>query len=204
MPLASLSRPYVSRYGAPVLAQVETSIFVRRYFGACLACDFCADACCAHGVDVELTTAARILAAADDLEPHVGAARATWFTPEVARDAEFPGGGARRTTVVRGRCVFHNPHGRGCVLHAFCLETGRDYHELKPMVSALFPLTFADGVLCLADDMDDPARPLVCAGAGTTVYEAQRAEVVWYFGEAMARELDAIAARVTEGAGGAV
>lgn len=190
-PIVRLSRAYASREGAPVLDRVDTRIFTQRYFAACLACGFCGDACCDHGVDVEEPKVALILARADALEPIIGVPRERWFESELTPDAEFPGGAARRTAVIDGRCVFRSRESRGCALHAFALMRGEDYHDIKPLVSTLFPLTFAGGMLCLSDELDDPSAPFVCAGQGPTVFAAQRGELAYYFGDELVRELDA-------------
>jgi hypothetical protein len=79
------------------------------------------------------------------------------------------------------------------VLHALSLETNADYHLLKPMVSALFPVTFGDGALFCSDELTDGS--LVCAGEGPTAYEMARAELAYYFGDALVSELDAMNGR---------
>jgi len=188
--IVSLSRPYASRDGAPVLVRVDTRVFTHRYFGECMACGFCHDACCDHGVDVEEAKVARILALAPILEPALGVPSDHWFERESTPDDEFPGGASRRTAVVGGRCVFRAPERRGCALHALALARGEDYHDIKPLVSTLFPLTFAHGTLCLSDELDDDAPAFVCAGRGPSVYHVQRGELAYYFGDAFVRELD--------------
>lgn len=187
-----LTRPYVARDGAPVIRRVDPAIFTARYFGACLSCSFCADACCQHGVDVDVNTAARIMAQAAGIEAVVGIERSRWFSGERTPDADAPGGVLLRTQVVDGACVFLNRAGRGCLLHAFALGTSQDYHTLKPIVSALFPLTFGYGTLFVSDELDDGT--LVCGGDGPTVYEAARDELAYYFGDALVAELDVRAA----------
>jgi hypothetical protein len=192
-----LSRPYAARDGAPVLTHVDGGVFARRYFGACLACSFCGDACCDYGVDVDAATAARMLAQADAIEAHVGVPRDAWFTGPLVPDPDLPGGAGTRTRVAtdgRGGCVFRSRTGRGCQLHAFALATGQDYHLLKPMVSALFPLTFADGLLCLSGELADGT--LVCGGTGPTAYEAVRDELAYYFGDDLVAELDGLSASI--------
>ena len=173
---------------------VDTSIFTHRYFGHCLRCGFCADACCQHGVDVSVEERDRILARAGELELRVGIPRASWFEPELTADADFPGGFATRTMVVAGRCVFLQRDTRGCTLHAVSLEHGADYHLLKPMVSALFPVTFGDQVLLCSEELAEGS--LVCAGEGPTAYEMARAELRFYFGDELVAELDAMAGTV--------
>jgi Fe-S-cluster containining protein len=176
-----------------VVRSVDPRIFRHRYFGACLQCSFCGDACCNHGVDVAIVERDRILAHASALEPVVGLPSSAWFTPKVTADADFPGGAATRTAVVDGRCVFRQRGARGCALHAFALDRGVDYHEVKPMVSALFPVTFGEGALLCSDELADGS--LVCAGEGPTAYEMARGELAYYFGDDLVAELDAIAAR---------
>jgi Fe-S-cluster containining protein len=181
----------VARDGAPVVQSVDDAIFTRRYFGHCMSCGFCADACCQHGVDVSIVERDRILARANELAPRVGRDVSEWFEPVVTADEDFPGGGATRTTVVEGRCVFLSRDTRGCVLHAMSLETKVDYHLLKPMVSALFPVTFGGGALLCSEELADGS--LVCATDGPTAYEMARAELAYYFGDAFVEELDLLA-----------
>ncbi|HEY2027002.1 MAG TPA: hypothetical protein VGG78_08330 [Gemmatimonadaceae bacterium] len=170
---------------------VDPEIFRRRYFGHCLRCTFCGDACCDHGVDVAAVERDRILARADEIEPMVGVPPEHWFEPDVEPDVDFPGGRVTRTSVVDGACVFLQRNGRGCALHAFALSRGIDYHEVKPMISALFPLTFDGAALRCSDELSDGS--LVCAGSGPTVYEMARDELRYYFGAELVTELDALA-----------
>jgi hypothetical protein len=186
-----LSRPYRAHSGAPCIRRVDPAVFTARYFARCLACGFCRDACCDHGVDVDIATVGRILAVGDALAPRIGVPPSGWFDGEMVDDADAPGGAMLRTRVVDGRCVFRSRTGRGCELHAFAVESGVDYHDLKPMVSALFPLTFAEGVLCLSEELADGT--LVCAGDGPTAYEAVREELEHYFGAELVAELDTLA-----------
>jgi hypothetical protein len=63
-----------------------------------------------------------------------------------------------------------------------------DYHELKSLVDCLFPITFADGTLCPADEVTDGT--LICADTGPTLYRGLRGELAYYFGEEFVSELD--------------
>jgi hypothetical protein len=177
-----------------VIHQVDTGIFHRRYFGHCLSCGFCGDACCQHGVDVSVVERDRILAHADALEPLVGLPRERWFTSALVADADFPGGAATRTAIIDGGCVFLQHGARGCALHGFALRRGDDYHALKPMVSTLFPVTFGDGTLFCSEELADGS--LVCAREGPTAYEMARSELAYYFGAELVTELDALAQSV--------
>ncbi len=192
-----LSRSHASTHGAPVVSSVDDAIFVRRYFTSCLACHFCNDACCRHGVDVDEPNVARILARADAIERAIRVPRGAWFEAGFTEDREHPGGRFTRTRLGDdGFCVFHVRGGRGCALHAHAIEAGFDYHEIKPMVSALFPVTFDDGLLHPSNEIEDGT--LACAGTGPTLYRGARDELRHYFGEALVVELDQIEARVTK------
>ena len=170
---------------------VDPIIFERRYYGHCLHCGFCRDACCEHGVDVSLDERDRILSHADGLEPMIGLPAEHWFVPVSVRDEDFSGGASTRTAIVNGSCVFLRRGTRGCTLHAFALERGVDYHAVKPMVSALFPVTFGEGALLCSDEL--AGGSLVCAGEGPTAYEMARSEIGHYFGAELVSELDALA-----------
>jgi hypothetical protein len=74
------------------------------------------------------------------------------------------------------------------MIHSYALERGIDYHELKPMVSALFPVTFDRGLLHSATEIED--RSLQCIDDGPTVYRGIREEIAWYFGAELVEELD--------------
>ena len=133
----------------------------------------------------------RILTHADALEPLVGVPRAGWFRAGTVADADFPGGTATRTAVVNGGCVFLQREVRGCALHAYAIGRGADYHDIKPMVSTLFPVTFGSGALLCSAELADGT--LVCAGPGPTAYEMARDELAHYFGDEMVAELDLVA-----------
>lgn len=188
--LIALSRAYPARHGAPLIGHVDPAIFRRRYFARCMGCSFCNDACCDHGVDADAPVVALVLARAAEIEPLVGLPRDAWFEAEVEHDADAPGGWFRRTAVREGRCVFRSRTGRGCVLHGWALGAGIDYHDVKPMVSTLFPVTFSEGTLCVSDELEDGT--LVCTGDGPTAYEAAREELAYYFGEEFVAELDGL------------
>jgi Fe-S-cluster containining protein len=183
-----LQKSYPSCYGTPVLSFVDTSIFVKKYFTRCLDCSFCHDWCCSDGVDLDGTNVQRILEHADELEKVVGVPKNRWFEDEVLHDPEMPGGLCYRTAVINGACVFLNRTNRGCLLQNFSEKKGVDYHLLKPLVSAIYPLTFDDEFLVPADEVDDDS--LVCLGNGPTLYRGARSELEYYFGTGLIAELD--------------
>jgi hypothetical protein len=171
-----------------VVDRVDTAVFHRTYFMSCMQCTYCHDSCCQYGVDLDVHNVARLHERADDIARFTGVPRERWFTEEWVSDAEFPGGRLTRTRVEDGACVFRNRKGRGCMLHSYALDRGVDYHELKPMVSALFPITFDQGLLHPSSEIVD--RSLQCIDDGPTLYRGVRDEIDWYFGPELVAELD--------------
>lgn len=176
----------------PRIRQVDTEIFELRYFAECMRCGFCHDSCCQYGADVNVLERDRILAEAARIQPLVPTPADQWFTTDEESDPEYPGGRYVRTTVVDGACVFKNRQGRGCLLHAYALREGRDYHPIKPMVCWMFPVIYDQGVLRASIDVRDG---LVCVEQGLTLYRGVRNELSHHFGPAFVAELDAIEAR---------
>ena len=174
--------------GGPVLKSVDPAIFSLRYFTRCMACSFCNDSCCDHGVDIDLGNVARLKALPESFKARVGVPDSAWFTAEIVRDAEFDGGAHVRTRVVDGTCVFRDRKGRGCHIHGWALENNVDYHTVKPLVSTLFPLTFEHGVLVASAEAADGT--LICSGEGPSLYDGARSELLYYFGEGLVAELD--------------
>jgi hypothetical protein len=188
--IRALSRPYACRWGVPVVDRVDTAIFARRYFMQCMQCSYCFDSCCQYGVDVDAPNVERLRSRADELERFTGVPRDRWFTEEWTDDAEFPGGRHTRTRVEGGACVFRSRKARGCMIHSYAVEAGVDYHELKPMVSVLFPVTFDGGLLHPSNEIED--RSLQCIDDGPTLYRGVRGEIAWYFGDPLVAELDGL------------
>lgn len=188
----NLSTRYPSRYAVPVVSSVDSEIFEKRSFGNCLECGFCHDSCCSYGVDVDAMNVRRIMQRADQIREFTGVSPKDFFRPTSTDDTEFPGGSFVRTMTVGERCIFLNREGgkRGCLLHSFCLQKGIDYHEIKPMVSCLFPVTFDDGLLHAMDEVVD--RSLVCVDQGPTLYRSSRDELKYYFGTGLVAELDTL------------
>ncbi len=201
-----LSRAYPARNGVPVLARVDTLVFARRYFTACLDCTYCDDWCCSFGVDVDLENVGRLHEHADAIEAFTGIPRAEWLDGVLVPDADYPGGGNQRTRAVEGGCVFLDRGrwgGRGCMLHRYAIAKGIDYHQVKPLMSSLFPLSFEasdDGApgctLRAAGEVED--QELVCLDEGPTIYRGARSELLHYFGAELVAELDAMEASLPE------
>ena len=195
--IIKLPQSYSALYGAPVIDRIDTDIFTRTYFAHCMDCGFCGDSCCQYGVDVDVKNVARINAVADKLEPFVGSSRDQWFESGFESDPHFPGGLVTRTKVVDGACVFLNRKGRGCLLHSFALQDGFNFNQIKPLVSAIFPVTFDSGCLCPSDEI--PTNELICQGVGPSLYEGSRSDLLHYFGAEMIAILDKMLTRYRTG-----
>lgn len=190
-----LPRSHACRYGVPTIARAHGDIFVKRYFTRCMQCTFCHDVCCQYGVDVDLENVTRLRAHADGLEAFTGVPRERWFTDEGQPDPEYPGGGFTRTQIDEGGCVFRSRTARGCMIHSYALERGIDYHELKPMISVLFPITYSGDTLYPSTEIEDAS--LICIDQGPTLYEAIRDELRYYFGDGLVEDLDRVARSIT-------
>jgi hypothetical protein len=195
MSVIALDRDYPSIFAAPVLRAVDSDIFALRYFTRCMACGFCNDQCCNFGVDIDLANMERLRALGPAFEAFAGTPQGEWFAAEIIEDREFPSGAHGRTRAVDGKCVFADRKGRGCKIHAYCLEESLDYHFYKPMVSILFPLTFEHGVLVPSPEAVDGS--LICAGDGPGLYDGARGELAHFFGRELVAALDAMGNRVT-------
>jgi hypothetical protein len=190
MSVIALGRDYPSIFAAPVIRAVDSDIFALRYFTHCMACGFCNDQCCNVGVDIDAANMDRLRALGPAFEAFAGTPQAEWFTAKIVEDREFPSGAHGRTREVNGKCVFAGRHGRGCKIHAYCLENALDYHLYKPMVSTLFPLTFEQGMLVPSREAADGS--LICSGDGPSLYDGVRGEVGYYFGAKLIAALDAL------------
>jgi hypothetical protein len=188
--MITLGRDYPCRWGAPVIRAVDERIFSLRYFARCMACGFCGDQCCDYGVDIDSANMERLRELGPDFEAFAGVPHTEWFTRTLTEDAEFPSGWHARTASVDGKCIFADRRGRGCRIHAWCIERGFDYHLYKPMVSILFPVTFEQGALVASPEAVDAS--LVCSGQGMRLYDGVREEIGWYFGEELLAALDVV------------
>jgi Fe-S-cluster containining protein len=193
--ITALSRPYASHEGVPVITHVDTDIFVLTYFMDCMKCDFCHDSCCGYGADTDVKNVRRLQAHAAGLGAYVGLPPEGWFQPGSTRDRDYPGGRYTRTRVRDGSCVFLNRSGRGCLIHRYCMEQGIDFHQLKPLVCSLFPLTFDAGRLFPSAEILDGS--LQCRGPGPTLYRGARADIGHYFGPELIAELDVMEKQIT-------
>lgn len=196
-----MNRPLSQTYSSDQIPlrvhAVDDRIFTLHYYTACMQCNFCHDSCCTYGADIDILNVERIRSVETDLRRYVTAPAENWFSLENHHDEEFPGSSYTRTSVIDGACVFLDRKGRGCLLHRYCTETGRDYHELKPIVCSLFPITFDHGVLLPSLELEDGS--LICSKTGPSAYQGNRNELAYYFGQRLVTELDTLERTVLNG-----
>ncbi len=171
------------------ISEVAESIFSQKYSAQCLSCQFCHDACCRYGCDVDGAEVARIMTYQKELEILLKIPAALWFRERKRKDTDYPSGEFRRTQTYHDRCVFYTAEPRGCALHCFALKKGLDPHQLKPMVCFLFPITWEQGRLFLNSLFEE----LPCKNQGRVIFEAQKPELRVYFGREFVSELEKMA-----------
>ena len=183
-----LTREYAS--GNMVISFVHRDIFLKTYFARCLECNFCHDWCCSFGADVDIQNVEKIQQRREEILPFVRPPEGEWFEAEYAYYEEYAGNQYTRINPQGPRCVFISKDQRGCGLHRYALSKQMDYHEIKPLVCILFPLSFGEGILSLAPELDDDS--LICSGSGCSAYQSIRNELEYYFGREFVEELDGV------------
>lgn len=183
-----LSKEY--RSGNLAISFVHRDIFLNTYFARCLECDFCHDWCCSFGADIDIQNVEKIQQQQQEIKLFIRPSTVEWFEAEYTYYEEYTGEQYTRINPQGPRCVFISQDQRGCGLHRYALSKGMDYHEIKPPVCILFPLSFGEGILKIAPELDD--HSLICAGSGASVYRSMRSELEYYFGRELVEELDTV------------
>lgn len=183
-----LTKEYVS--GNVAISFVHRDVFLKTYFARCLECNFCHDWCCSFGADIDILNVEKIQQRKEEIMPFIRASEVEWFEAEYTYYEEYAGNQYTRINPQGSRCVFISKDKRGCGLHRYALSKQMDYHEIKPLVCVLFPLSFGEGILSLAPELDD--NSLICSGSGYSAYRSIWNELEYYFGRELAEELDEI------------
>jgi Fe-S-cluster containining protein len=187
----------------PRFRSVWAAIFTRRLAADCMThrCTMVEpgqeklDACCQYGCDVDLAERAAIEARGDDiralLRPEVKHVR--WFDPEEEVDADYPSGRVVRTEVHGDGCIFLAHDQRGCAIHRAALENGWDFRGVKPAICRLFPLSYEEDAIVIADEYPEYSCAHV---AGPSLYRITRDALADIFGAALVVAMDDAEARV--------
>jgi Fe-S-cluster containining protein len=192
----------------PRFRNVWASVFTKRLVADCMthSCKMVdrephqdkLDACCQYGCDVDLRERDAILAKAGDIRPLLRAEvqRAEWFDNEVEEDPDYPSGKVVRTAVHEDRCLFLAHDLRGCAIHRASIERGWDFRGVKPAICRLFPLSYEEDTILIADEYPEYS----CAHVeGPTLYRISRETLGDVFGRELVAAMDAAEARVLAG-----
>ena len=108
-------------------------------------------------------------------------------------DPDYPSGKVVRTEVFNDGCLFLAHDRRGCAIHRASLEQGWDYNGVKPAICRLFPLSYEEDQIVIADEYVDYS----CAHKdGITVYQQARQAIHDAFGPELVAAMDAAEAKV--------
>ena len=187
----------------PRFRQVWASIFTRRLAPDCMThqCTMVEthtlklDACCQYGCDVDLRERDAILARADAIRPLLRAdvAGKPWFETDEEVDPDYPSGRVVRTEVHDGGCLFLAHDRRGCAIHRASIEQSWDFRGVKPAICRLFPLSYEEDMIVIADEYEEYS----CAHVeGPSLYRITRDALGELFGADLVVALDAAEASV--------
>ena len=201
-PAVVLDEPAVA-LDHPRFRSVWASIFTRRLVADCMThgCTMVDthvqknDACCQYGCDVDLIEREAILAKAPEIRALLRAEvkDARWFDPEEEVDADYPSGKVVRTEVHDDGCIFLAHDRRGCAIHRASIEGGWNFHGIKPAICRLFPISYEEDMIVIADE----APEYSCAHVdGPTLYRITRDALGEIFGAPLVVALDAAEAQV--------
>ncbi|MCX5747769.1 MAG: hypothetical protein NT062_35335 [Proteobacteria bacterium] len=187
----------------PRFHTVEIDMFTRQVAEDCMThdCTMVAthtlkyDACCQYGCDVDVGERDAILAKAGDIRPLLRAevAGKPWFGADVVDDPDYPSGQVVRTETWNDGCIFLAHDRRGCAIHRASIERGWDLHGIKPNICRLFPLSYAEDAIVVADEYPDYS----CAhGGNVSLYRFARTDLGAIFGPELVVAMDAAEAKI--------
>jgi Fe-S-cluster containining protein len=153
----------------------------------------CSGECCNYGVYTDLKEHQKIIEIKDKIFPLLDETQTHdimhWFeAPE--KDEDFESGVAVGTNLVNGKCSFLDKHGL-CALQKLANLEGEHKWKYKPIYCILFPLTVYEGSLTIDDEHID--RLKTCnknIQDETTIFEACKEELQYFFGEQGYMELE--------------
>jgi Fe-S-cluster containining protein len=189
----------------PRFRHVWASVFTRKLVADCMthSCKMVdrqphqdkLDACCQYGCDVDLRERDAIVAKEADIRPLLRAEvqGLAWFDDEVEVDPDYPSGKVVRTATHEDGCLFLAHDRRGCAIHRASIERGWDFRGVKPAICRLFPLSYEEDTILIADEYEEYS----CAHVeGPTLYRITRETLGDVFGRELVAAMDAAEARV--------
>jgi len=153
----------------------------------------CNGECCYYGVYTDLKEHDTILSIKDKIQALMDDSQTKditkWFEPP-EEDEDFESGVAVGTELFNNKCSFLDKDGL-CTLQKLANNEGAYKWKYKPLYCVLFPLTIYEGALTIDDDHIN--RLKVCnkfPAEETSIFEACREELIYFFGEDGFAELD--------------
>ncbi|HVO75622.1 MAG TPA: DUF3109 family protein [Ignavibacteriaceae bacterium] len=156
----------------------------------------CTGECCYYGVYTDSDEQQKIFTLKEKLFPLLDESQpkdeAEWFE-EPEKDKDFKSGIAVGTQIYNHKCVFLDKSGL-CSLQKLANLEGEHKWKYKPLYCILFPLTIYEGSLTIDDEHIERLRS--CnkykpENGLTTIFEACREELKYFFGEEGFKELQA-------------
>lgn len=153
----------------------------------------CNGECCYYGVYTDLKEHDLILSIKDKIKYIMDESQtkdiSKWFEPP-EKDEDFESGVAVGTELFNNKCAFLDKDGL-CTLQKLANNEGVHKWKYKPLYCILFPLTIYENALTIDDDHIN--RLKICnkfPAMQTTIFEACREELEYFFGEEGFAELD--------------
>ena len=187
----------------PRFRHVWASVFTKKLVSDCMThgCTMVdthtekLDACCQYGCDVDLHERDAILAKESLIRPLLRAEvqGKKWFDDEIVEDPDYPSGKVVRTEVHNDGCLFLAHDRRGCSIHRASLEQGWDFNGVKPAICRLFPMSYEEDTIVIADEFPEYS----CAHVeGPSLYRITRDALGQIFGDELVRAMDVAEAKV--------
>ena len=137
----------------------------------------CDDECCKYGADVDKESYDLIFKYRRIVEREIGRRIESCFKKRWLNDSHYLGGNAVESRVGRsGFCMFHAVIGKGCVLYKLVHEKELP-RRLIPSICRLYPLTWADGKLTIADDVYPTCNCMKKDAFAAGILATQKSEV---------------------------
>ncbi|MHB8579600.1 MAG: DUF3109 family protein [Ignavibacteriaceae bacterium] len=153
----------------------------------------CNGECCYYGVYTDLKEHQDLLKIKDKIIPLMDDSQTTdvikWFE-EPVEDKDFTSGIAVGTELYNNKCVFLDKNGL-CTIQKLAISENEHKWKYKPLYCILFPLTIFEGSLTIDDGHID--RLKICNRnpvQDTSIYEACREELIYFFGDDGFAELE--------------
>ena len=167
--------------------KIDPQIFVYKF-----NCK-CSGECCHYGVYTDLKEFEHIVSIKDEIMATFDETQTKnfeeWFEP-AEEDEDFESGVAVGTEVVNKKCTFLDKDGL-CSLQKYANSRGEYKWKYKPLYCVLFPFTVYEESLTI--DYEHIDRLKTCnkdMNPGTTIFEACREELLYFFGEEDFAELE--------------